>query len=214
MGVGKYRSASAKASRHVVEDWPLLALLGVLGAVQDVRLGGFEFPRGLQGELDGVLDNLDRGLARPRGHDVDDAQGQLGDRGVRGAVEGSEAAVEGALDAHGIERHDAAIALDNGGRQRNFLDAVEDAEASRGEIEVELSDTVGVRGVGVRSVHRCTYQNFRCSAAPQQAGLRGGDLQHVVVEEWVSTLSWVLLCVSTGTRVCDVVACQGVLTVL
>ena len=64
IGVGKYWSASAKAVAHLVGDGAFLALLGVLGAVQDVRLGGLELAGGLEGQLDGVLDDLDCRLAR------------------------------------------------------------------------------------------------------------------------------------------------------
>ena len=112
-----------------VGDGPFLALFGVLGAVQDVGLGGFELAGGLQGQLDGVLDDLDRRLARPRRHDVDHAQGELGDRRVRLPPESGEAAAQGALDAHRIEEDDPPIAFDDGGRQGDVvhLHTIEDA---------------------------------------------------------------------------------------
>ena len=148
---------------HLVGDGPLLALLGVLGAVQDVGLRRLELARGLQGQLDGVLDDLDRGLRRPRRHDVDDPHRQLRNRRVRRPPERGKAAADGALDAHRVESHDPSIAFDDGLRQRDFLDAFQDASASLSETQVELrggrNAVGGMDGPCIR-MHHVTFHGL------------------------------------------------------
>jgi len=56
--------------------------------------------------------------------------------------ERGEAAADRPLDAHRVERDDAAVAFDDGGRQRDFFDAFDDAGAAGGEAEVKLSDAI------------------------------------------------------------------------
>ncbi len=148
----------------VVRDRALLALLGVLGAVQDVGLGSLELAGGLQRQLDRVLDGLDRRLAAPRRHDVDHAQRELGHGRVRLASEGGEAAADGALDAAGIEGHDPPVALDDRlgqhdlvGQQRaaDIVGVLDDAALSEGEIELGgLDVAVGDAARGVHEVHQ------------------------------------------------------------
>ena len=123
---------------HLLRDRPFLTLLGVLGAIQDVCLGGLELAGRLQRQLDRILDDLDRRLAWPRGHDVDHAQRQLGNGRIRLPAEGRETAREGVFDAHRVEGDDPPVAFDDVGRQGDFFDgcAVDHAHAALGEPKI------------------------------------------------------------------------------
>ena len=73
-----------------------------------------------------------------------------GNRRVRLAAEGGEAAGDGAFDTERVEGHDAPVAFDDGRRQGDvFVDghraAVQDANPTLGESEVELRGGVVVR---------------------------------------------------------------------
>jgi hypothetical protein len=99
-------------------------------------------------------------LARPRGHDVDHPHRQLGHRRVRLPSQRSETATDGALDAHWIERNNATVALDDRLRQGDLLDAVKGVFVAIRERQIELRDAVrGMDGLGIRSVHACTYHH-------------------------------------------------------
>jgi len=164
-------------------DRAFLTLFGVLGAIQDVRLGGLEFAGGLERQLDRVLDDFDRRLARPCGHDVDDAQRQLGNLRIGRAAKCRETAAAWTLYKHRIDTLDASIEFDDGRWQGDFLDTVENVAMPGRKVEVELSRGDSVRGVdslSIRTVHAAVPTSDFKSSCQQQVGFWRPPPQHVV----------------------------------